>query len=126
MSQIVAGYAAKRDPGREAAWIAEADGWRAGCLFCVAGTDGRAQLRLLPVDPAARGKGTGARLVAGCVGFARRAGYRELVLWTNDPLTSAARIYLAARFRLVSEQGHHSFGHDLVGQNYSLDLRQAG
>lgn len=136
VARIVADYAAGPDPAREAAWIAEADGQRAGCVFCIAGDDDiagddgdtagddgdTAQLRILLVDPCARGLGIGSRLVAECICFARQAGYRHMVLWTNDPLTSAARIYLAAGFRLAGEQEHHSFGRDLVGQNYALDL----
>lgn len=123
VARIVADYAARHDPDREAAWIAEADGKRVGCVFCVGKDAEVAQLRILLVDPAARGHGTGGKLVAKCIGFARQAGYRRLVLWTNDPLTSAARIYRAAGFELTAEEPHHSFGADLIGQTYQLDLR---
>jgi GNAT superfamily N-acetyltransferase len=124
VARIVADYAAHHDSAREAAWIAEVDGERAGCVFCVAADEpGTARLRILLVEPAARGCGLGSRLVATCIDFARRAGYRRLSLWTNDVLTSARRIYQAAGFRLVDEEPHHSFGHDLVGQNWTLDLQ---
>lgn len=81
-----------------------------------------AQLRILLVDPRARGRSVGRRLVEQCARFARDSGYRELVLWTNGPLVSARRIYLAAGFRLVDELPHVSFGAQLVGKNYTLDL----
>ncbi len=124
VARIVADYAAGRGP-REAAWIAEADGQRAGCVFCVAADEDTAQLRLLLVSPAARGRGLGARLVGECVAFARGAGYARMRLWTNHPLTSARRIYLARGFTLVEEEPHHSFGADLIGQIYELDLATA-
>ncbi|HVT68631.1 MAG TPA: GNAT family N-acetyltransferase [Trebonia sp.] len=122
VARIVADYAASRDPAREAGWIAELDGRRVGCVFCVAKDEVTAQLRILLVDPAARGRGAGRLLVGECVRFARAAGYRRMVLWTNDPLTSAGRIYRAAGFTLTAEEPHHSFGVDLVGQTYELDL----
>ncbi len=84
--------------------------------------DSTAQLRLLLVDPAARGLGLGERLVAECLAFARRAGYPEIVLWTNDILAAARRIYQRFGFELVDSDPHHSFGHDLVGQNWRLSL----
>jgi GNAT superfamily N-acetyltransferase len=122
VARIVADYAASRDPEREAAWIAETGGSRAGCVFVVAKDADTAQLRTLLVEPAARGQQLGRRLVAEAVEFARRAGYRRMMLWTNDVLTAARRIYLTAGFRLVSEEAHHSFGADLTGQVYELDL----
>lgn len=122
VARIVADFADGGDPGRDAAWIAEAEGRRVGCVFCVDGGGGTARLRLLLVDPAVRGRGLGRRLVARCLEFAREAGYRRMELWTNHPLTAARRIYLAAGFRLVDEKPHHSFGVDLVGQVYELDL----
>jgi len=119
---IVADFASSHDPARETGWIAERDGQRVGCVFCVAKDSDTAQLRNLLVDPAARGHSVGSRLVSECVTFARDADYQKMTLWTNDPLVSAIRIYLAAGFRLVREEAHHSFGVDLVGQTYELDL----
>jgi DNA-binding MarR family transcriptional regulator/GNAT superfamily N-acetyltransferase len=122
VARIVGEFAADHDPRREAAWIAEIDGEPVGCVFCVAADEATAQLRLLLVEPTARGRGVGRRLVDECVRFARRTGYRSIVLWTNDVLVSARRIYEAAGFALVDEDPHHSFGHDLVGQHWSLEL----
>lgn len=124
VARIVADYAASRDPRREAAWIAEVGGRRAGCVFCVAEDEKTAKLRILLVDPTARGTGIGRELVERCVSFSHDAGYERMTLWTNDPLTSAARIYTAAGFRLVAEEPHHSFGVDLIGQTYDLDLAE--
>lgn len=122
VARIVADYAADHDPVREAAWIAEVDGERAGCVFCVAADEHTAQLRILLVDPAARGRHLGGRLVDECLSFARRAGYARIRLWTNHPLVSARRIYLSRGFRLVHEESHHSFGVSLTGQVYERDL----
>jgi DNA-binding MarR family transcriptional regulator/GNAT superfamily N-acetyltransferase len=123
VARIVADYAAEHDPQRERAWLAEVEGRPAGCVFCVRKDSGTAQLRLLLVEPSARGLGIGRRLVGECVGFARAAGYSELVLWTNDVLASARRIYQQAGFELVAQEQHHSYGHDLVGQTWRLPLR---
>jgi len=121
VARIVAEYAAGHDPGRENAWIAEAGGERAGCVFCV--RDGaEAVLRVLLVTAAARGLGLGGALVDTCVAFARRAGYRRMRLWTTDPLVAARRIYLARGFRLVESAPHDGFGVAVVGQTYVLDL----
>ncbi|WP_231618916.1 GNAT family N-acetyltransferase [Nonomuraea sp. SBT364] len=125
VARIVADYAADHDPAREAAWIAELDGRRVGCVFCVAADRTTAQLRILLVDPAARGHRLGARLVDECLAFARRTGYQRMKLWTNHPLVAAGHIYRSRGFRLVEEEAHHSFGVDLVGQVYELDLRAA-
>jgi GNAT superfamily N-acetyltransferase len=122
VARIVADYAERRDPERDAAWIAEVDGVRAGCVFCVGAGPDTAQLRILLVDPAARGHGLGARLVAECLAHARAAGYRRITLWTNDVLVAARRIYQAAGFTLDSAEPHHSFGVDLVGQTWSRTL----
>jgi len=122
VARIVADYAGDHDDTREAAWVAELDGRRVGCVFCIAAGDQTAQLRLLLVDPAARGHGVGARLVDECLDFAREAGYKRMKLWTHHPLVAARRIYLSRGFRLVEEEPHHSYGADLVGQVYELDL----
>jgi GNAT superfamily N-acetyltransferase len=123
VARIVADYAVGHDSGREAAWVAEVDGRRAGCVFCISNDAGTARLRNLLVDPAARGLGIGHDLVGQCVTFARQAGYQVMTLWTNDPLVEAIRIYLAAGFRLTAEEHHHNFGVDLVGLTYQLDLQ---
>jgi GNAT superfamily N-acetyltransferase len=120
--RIVAEYAGDHDPVREAAWIAESHGTRVGCVFCVRADETTAQLRILLVDPAARGAAIGRTLVDTCVDFARAAGYSRLRLWTNHPLEAARRIYLARGFELVDEAPHRSFGADLLGQTYELDL----
>ena len=123
VARIVADYAERHDPRREAAWIAEVNGEPAGCVFCVRKSDTTGQLRLLLVDPAARGLGIGARLVDECITFARGAGYDDLVLWTNDVLTAARRVYQKAGFELVHLERHHGFGHDLTSQTWRLALR---
>jgi DNA-binding MarR family transcriptional regulator/predicted N-acetyltransferase YhbS len=122
VARIVADFVDAGDPQRQAAWIAELDGEPVGCVFCVARDETTAQLRILLVEPSARGLGIGGRLVDECLRFARSAGYRSIVLWTNDVLSSARRIYEAAGFRLVEEEPHHSFGRDLVGQVWARDL----
>lgn len=123
---IVADYATGHDPEREVAWIAELDSRRVGCVFCVAADEASAQLRLLLVDPAARGHGLGGRLVDHCLVFARRVGYRRMILWTNHPLRAARLLYISRGFELVREEPHHSFGVDLIGQTYELDLLRDG
>jgi DNA-binding MarR family transcriptional regulator/GNAT superfamily N-acetyltransferase len=125
VARIVAEYVDGLDPTRENAWIAEVDHVPVGCVFCVEKDDETAQLRLLLVEPRVRGLGIGSRLVEECIRFARGAGYVELMLWTNDVLVSARRIYEAFGFRLAEEEPHHSFGRDLVGQNWTLRLDEA-
>ena len=126
IARIVADYATGHDEVREAAWIAEKDEVRVGSVFCVASDDPLvARLRVLLVTPEARGFGLGSRLVHACLDFAAKAGYERITLWTNDVLTSARRIYEAAGFVLAEEEKHHSFGHDLVGQNWTLQLVRA-
>jgi GNAT superfamily N-acetyltransferase len=124
VARIVADYAAAPDPARDAAWVAELDGRRAGCVFCVAGDDPRAAtLRILLVEPGARGHALGDRLVETAIAFARRTGYERMRLWTNHPLAAARRIYVRHGFCLIEEAPHHSFGVELVGQTYEKDLR---
>jgi GNAT superfamily N-acetyltransferase len=124
VARIAADYAAGDELARRAAWIAESDGQRAGCIFCVPadGDEDVAQLRLLLTLPSARGRGVGATLVRTCMDFARQAGYPRMRLWTQDVLAAARRIYLASGFTLLAEQPHHSFGVDLVGQTYQAEL----
>lgn len=121
-AEILARYARNRDPVRERAWIAESDGRLLGSVFVMKGSDSIAKLRLLYVEPEARGSGLGKRLVESCIGFARSAGYQTLTLWTQDVLEPARRIYNAAGFRRVKSEPHHSFGRDLVGETWDLAL----
>ncbi|MFI8293923.1 GNAT family N-acetyltransferase [Streptomyces sp. ms191] len=124
VARIVADYGATHDPAREAGWIAEVDGRRVGCVFLVAGDRPEvARLRILLVTPEGRGLRLGTRLVEECLAFARGAGYERVTLWTNDALAAARKIYQSFGFTLADEERHHSFGHDLVGQNWTLDLR---
>ncbi|MGW1746623.1 bifunctional helix-turn-helix transcriptional regulator/GNAT family N-acetyltransferase [Streptomyces sp. NPDC002092] len=123
VARIVADFAEDHDPHLERVWIAELDGRPVGCVMCVRDeAPGTARLRLLLVEPDARGLGIGDRLVRAVVDFARDVGYRELVLWTNDVLASARRIYQRHGFVLVAEKPHRSFGKDLNGQDWRLDL----
>jgi DNA-binding MarR family transcriptional regulator/N-acetylglutamate synthase-like GNAT family acetyltransferase len=119
---IVADFASGTDRSVERAWIATTAGARAGSVLCTRRDDATAQLRLLLVEPALRGYGLGGRLVDECLGFARAAGYGRIVLWTNDVLVDARRIYERAGFTLDEEERHTSFGHDLVGQMWSRPL----
>lgn len=124
IAEIVAGYAAEHDSQREGAWIAELAGGRVGCVFCLADPEdpARAKLRALLVDPGARGRGLGAALLETALDFARASGYLRVRLWTNHPLAAARRLYLERGFELVEEEPHHSFGADLVGQVYELEV----
>jgi DNA-binding MarR family transcriptional regulator/GNAT superfamily N-acetyltransferase len=124
VANLFANFVTKQDPQAERLWIAEIGGERVGCVFVVRNEEEQAtaQLRCLLVDPKARGKGVGKRLVRECIAFAKSAGYRKMILWTNDVLVAARRIYEAEGFRLIRENRHHSFGHDLVGQTWSLSL----
>ncbi len=119
---LVASIMGAYDPSRDAAWIAEAGGRRAGCVLCVHHDERTAKLRTLLVEPDARGLGIGGRLVDKVIRHARARGYAELTLWTNDILTAARRIYERAGFTLTDEAPHRAFGHDLVEQTWSLTL----
>jgi DNA-binding MarR family transcriptional regulator/N-acetylglutamate synthase-like GNAT family acetyltransferase len=123
VATIAGDYLAAREP-RSAAWIAEVGGERAGCVLCAKKDATVAQLRLLLVEPRFRGTGLGARLVGECVRFARAQGYRRVVLWTNDVLVDARRLYERAGFELVESKAHESFGKRLTAQTWQLSLRE--
>ena len=122
VAEIAAQFVKNFDAEWENAWIAERDGQVLGSVFLVKVSEQEAKLRLLYVEPDARGTGLGRRLTQECIAFAQAQGYEKLTLWTNDILHAARRIYQEAGFVLVSEEPHHSFGVDLVGQYWSLDL----
>ncbi len=122
VAQIVSDFITAYDPARERCWVAEMNGEIVGSVFVVRADDTTAKLRLLLVEPTARGLGLGSRLVEECVRFARRAGYQKLMLWTNSVLVEARRIYEKAGFTLVAAEEHHSFGHDLIGETWELVL----
>lgn len=122
VASIVAKFAQRYNPKQERCWMAEMGGEVVGSVFLVKHSKRVAQLRLLLVEPKARGQGLGTRLVNECVRFARQVGYRKTVLWTNSVLNAARHIYEEAGFRRVHEEPHHSFGHDLIGENWELKL----
>ncbi len=121
-AEIVTNFIRNYDPKRERCWIAERDGDNVGSIFLVRQSDSTAKLRLLLVEPNARGLGIGSRLVSECIKFAQQAGYSKITLWTNSILTAARHIYQKAGFRLVHEQPHQSFGHDLIAETWDLEL----
>jgi DNA-binding MarR family transcriptional regulator/GNAT superfamily N-acetyltransferase len=125
-AEIVAQFIKSYDPVREHAWVAEKDGERVGAVFVAKGSDQIAKLRLLHVEPRARGLGIGKRLVEECIRFARQAGYQKMTLWTQSILHAARHIYKKAGFQVVHEEKHHSFGKDLTAETWELDLKATG
>ncbi len=121
-AQIVADFAGKFDPKRERCWIAEMDGQNVGSVFLVKDSETVARLRLLLVDPLARGRGLGARLTEECIRFACQSGYRSITLWTHQVLTAARHTYERAGFRLTSSEKRRSFGHDVVSEYWDMPL----
>ncbi|CAN7488401.1 helix-turn-helix domain-containing GNAT family N-acetyltransferase [Rhizobium sp. LjRoot30] len=122
VAEVAGAFLKNFNPASERCWIAERNGQKIGSIFIANGGDGIAKLRLLYVDPSARGLGLGRMLVEECIRFSRQAGYRQISLWTNDNLTAARNIYLKAGFRLVAEERHRMFGPELNGQTWVLDL----
>jgi len=122
VAEIAAKFVQHLDPKRERCWIAERDGVRLGCIFLVAQDRTTAKLRLLLVEPEARGLGLGKRLIDACLAFAREAGYRRVVLWTQSNLDAARHLYEKAGFRTTGSESHHSFGKDLVAETWALKL----
>jgi len=122
IARIAADFLAAHDPKRERCWIAEKEGQNVGCVFLVTKTRTIAQLRLLLVEPSARGLGIGERLVNECIRFARNARYRKIILWTNNVLLAARHVYEKAGFRLILEEPHRMFGVSLIGETWELKL----
>lgn len=122
VAQIVAEFINNYKPVRERCWIAEMNGEIVGSVFVAQASEAVAKLRLLLVEPKARGLGLGTRLVQECIRFARRTGYQKLALWTNSVLKEARHIYQKSGFTLVAQEAHRSFGHDLIGETWELVL----
>jgi N-acetylglutamate synthase-like GNAT family acetyltransferase len=122
VAQVTVDFIQRFDSRRERCWIAEKEGEIVGCIFLVKKTERVAQLRLLLVEPAARGLGLGSRLVNECVRFARQAGYRKITLWTNKILSAARHLYKKAGFRVIREEPHHLFGNEQIGETWELEL----
>lgn len=126
VARVCADFIDHFDPKSERCWIAERDGEILGSVFCVKKSKSVAKLRLLYVEPSARGMGVGTRLVDECIAFARRVGYRRLTLWTQRNLSAARRIYQRAGFTLTSREKHHNFGKTLEAENWDLELQAGG
>jgi GNAT superfamily N-acetyltransferase len=122
VAEIGARFILKFKPEHERCWIAERDGEILGSVFLVKKSKYVAQLRMLYVEPEARGTGLGRRLTRECIQFARDKGYKKITLWTNDILVAARAIYVSEGFKLVAQEKHHSFGHDMIGQHWDLKL----
>ena len=122
VAEIAANFLRRHDPKRERCWIAERNGRRLGSVMVVRQSPTVAKLRLLLLEPEARGQGLGRRLVETCIRYARRCGYRKIVLWTQSDLTAAREIYARTGFRLVRKARHRGFGHPLVGEYWERDL----
>ncbi|SRR5579883_691693 len=122
VAEVAAKFLKRNDPVRERCWIAEIDGEFAGCIFLVDNGNNVAKLRLLLVEPAARGKGVGRRLIEECLEFAQRAEYRKIILWTNDVLLAARHLYETFGFRLVEEEPNTLFGPMTMAQTWELSL----
>jgi len=122
VADIVAKFIRDYDPKKERCWIAERDGKNVGSVFLVKHSKEVAKLRLLLVEPGARGMGIGTRLIDECLRFARQVGYRKITLWTNSVLEDARRLYKKAGFELIESEPHHSFGHDLVSETWERPL----
>ena len=122
VARVAGAFLAEHDPARERGWIVERDGIRLGSVFLMRKTDEVGKLRLLLVEPSARGLGLGRRLVEDCIAFAREVGYRRMTLWTNDILVAARGIYRTAGFRLISSEPHSEFGPPMVGEEWELEL----
>jgi len=121
-AQIVADFANKHDPKRERCWIAEMNGEKIGCIFLAKETESLARIRLLLVDPKARGLGLGANLTDEAIRFPRRAGYKKITLWTHSVLTAARHIYQKAGFKLMRSERHKSWGRPVVSEHWDLEL----
>ncbi|WP_442595467.1 GNAT family N-acetyltransferase [Neobacillus sp. D3-1R] len=122
VAQIVSDYLTHYNPEKERCWIAEMDGEVVGSVFIVEESEKVAKLRLLLVDPKARGLGLGTRLVEECIDYSKKAGYEKIKLWTNSVLKEARHIYEKTGFKLIEEEKHHSFGHELVGEIWEMVL----